>query len=515
MSKRHPLNEEQPPVGKFRNKRARTEERRERRRRPGRQEREDTRGPRYPTERMTPQYWHHRGDAVVDGDKPIDVWGGIPGERAEVELLHTGRNRIVGRFYRPAGPAHPLRREPPCEHCNTCGGCPLMHLEAEGQVMARLSLLRDALTEVGMDALAPKTLTASPDGDEGYRHTVKLTVGRTDRGNVRVGTFARRTHRVVPIPGCNVATPALRQVMSATAHGIIELDIWPWDAETGSGTLRHVVMRQSRATGEILVTIVAGNSNRTLGLLAEQITHAVSQVVGVHLHLNDDPGNAIFARDEEGTINTVCLRGQTLIEEGLGGITLSIGPGDFYQANPGMAELISRDLLDRLTPDRDRPVVDLYCGVGSFSLALARAHGWALGVEAVGGAVLRAKENARRNRVTAEFMVGDTLDSLPEAGRRLEGRHPVVLVDPARRGLADGVIPGILAWTPARIAYLSCNPRALVRDLAAFAGAGWTVRELIAYDMFPQTAHLETLAILDPPTPPPPGRGSPKRRVVR
>ncbi|NOY24874.1 MAG: 23S rRNA (uracil(1939)-C(5))-methyltransferase RlmD [Oligoflexia bacterium] len=527
MSKRHPINEKDPPVAKLRDKRRRPTDRGPQHgHRPEPRDRMAAQGPRYQTRVLTPDHWHQRGEAVVSGsrqpgtrpfdEKPVDVWGGIPGEAAQVEMLHTGRNRVVGRFFRPAGQPHRLRREPPCQHYTPCGGCPFMHLQQEGQVMARLSLVRDALTDVGLESLAPATLTQGPDGPFGYRHTVKLTVGRTDQGHIRVGTFTRHTHRVVPIPDCHVATPTLRLAMSAAAHAIIELDIWPFEPQTGRGTLRHLVMRQSRSTGHVLVTIVAGSRNRSLDRLAEQITQSVHQVAGVHLHLNADPGNAIFARDEEdGTIRTLRLGGQDQIEERLGGITLAVGPGDFYQANPGMAEQVSRDLLDLLTPDRQRPVVDLYCGVGGFSLALGRAHGWALGVESVGGAVRRAKENARRNRVSAEFIAGDTLDLLPELRTRLESRHPVVLVDPSRRGLGDGVIPGILSLEPARIAYLSCNPRALARDLDKLQELGWTVRQIRAYDMFPQTAHVETLAILDPPLAPPTGLGAPRRRVVR
>ena len=517
MSKRHPLNEVEPPVAVRRGKRPPSDEPRPRR--PGRRERAQDRGAdrpsRYRTERMTPHYWHPDGDAVVPGDLPVDVWGGIPGEAAEVELLHTGRHRIVGRFHSPVGEPHPLRRPPPCEHFDACGGCPLMHLTPAGQERARLAMLRDALTEVGLGALTPSTVQPSPEGDEGYRHVVKLVVGRSDHGHLRIGTFARRTHRVVAIPGCNVATPTLRRVMSVVAHLIIELDIWPFDAETGRGTLRHVVMRQSRATGEVMVTLVAGSRNRALGILAERLSGSVGEVAGVHLHLNDDPGNNIFARDEEGQVLTVKLVGKDGIEEHLDEVILGVGPGDFYQANPAMAEQIARDLMALLEPDRERPLLDLYCGVGAFTLALGRQHGWALGVETVGGAVHRARENARRNRISAEFLAGDTIEMLPEVARRLEGRHPVVMLDPARRGAGDGVLAGVLAMHPARIVYLSCNPRALARDLVELQAAGWRVRELRAYDMFPQTMHLEALALLDPPKAPGDSRPPPRRQVVR
>lgn len=507
MSKRHPPNPVEPTVAPKRS--------RGRAPRPERPARDRSDQPRYRTAKMTPDFWGIHGDAVVPGDLPVDVWAGIPGETAEVELLHTGRHRAVGRFFRPLGPPHPLRQEPVCEHFTPCGGCPLMHLTTAGQHRARLAMLRDALHEVGLASLTPASIISSPEGELGYRHTVKLNMGRSDQGHIRVGTFSRRTHRVVAIPGCHVATPTLRRVMSVVAHTIIELDIWPFEPENGRGTMRHVVMRESRATGEVLVTIVAGNRNKTLSLLAERLSGAVAEVVGVHLHLNSEPGNAIFAPDEDGVVRTVHLAGKDTIDEKMGEHSLAVGPGDFYQANPAMAERIGADLLELTEADRPRPVVDLYCGVGGFSMLLGAAHGWVLGVEAVGGAVLRARENARRNRIAAEFLAGDALELLPEVAVRLEDRHPVVLVDPARRGLGDGVLDGILSLSPARIAYLSCNPRALARDLGQLLARGWKVRSLRAYDMFPQTAHLEVLALLDPPEELPLGRQAPRRMVVR
>lgn len=507
MSKRHPPNPVEPTIAPKRSRGPAP--------RPERVSRERSDQPRYRTAKMTPAFWGIHGDAVVEGNLPVDVWGGIPGETAEVELVHIGRHRAVGRFFRPLGPPHPLRTEPVCEHFTPCGGCPLMHLNAEGQQRARLALLRDALTEVGLGSLTPASIVASPEGELGYRHTVKLAMGRSDQGHIRVGTFSRRSHRVVAIPGCHVATATLRRVMSVVAHAIIELDIWPFDPETGHGTMRHVVMRQSRASGEVLVTLVAAGRNKTLGELAERISGAVAEVVGVHLHLNSDPGNSIFNPDEDGVVRTIHLAGKDTIDENLGANSLAVGPGDFFQANPAMAERIGADLLELLVADRPRPVVDLYCGVGGFSLLLGAAHGWVLGVEAVGGAVLRARENARRNRVAAEFLAGDALHLLPEVATRLDERHPVVLVDPARRGLGDGVLDGILSLRPARIAYLSCNPRALARDLGQMMAHGWTVRSLQAYDMFPQTAHLEVLALLDPPEELPLGRQAPRRVVVR
>ena len=465
----------------------------------------------------TPTGWSPRGEAVVQrGRRRLLIWSGIPGEKARVRVYHKGQNQSLSRFLEPVDRPHPRRQEPPCPRYTLCGGCPLMHLDGEGQRDARLDMLRAQLKEAGLEQHTPDTVVPSPAGETEYRHVVKLALGYSDQGRPRIGVRGRDGRTIVPIPECLVATPALRQAMSAVAHHIIERGILPYDPRTQQGSLRYVVMRQSRANGQILVTLVAGQKDKLLGRLAGDIAHALPRAAGVHLHFNDSPGNAIYQRDELGAVGSIPLQGNAVIEEELAGVRLRLGPGDFFQVNPAMAERIVRDVVAAFAEERDRPVVDLYSGVGALTLPLGQAHGWAVGVEGVEGAARRARENAQLNHIAAEFFAGQVADVLPEINTRLDGRSPVVVVDPARRGLEGDVARQLLALEPARVAYLSCNPRTLARDLRSFWEHGWTVERLTAYDMFPQTAHLEVLALLTPADPPPrPQRRGPQRRLVR
>jgi 23S rRNA (uracil1939-C5)-methyltransferase len=467
--------------------------------------------------RVTPEAWMPRGEAVITrGRRRLLIWGGIPGEEAIVRIYQQGQNQDMARFIEPARQPHPLRRSPPCDKYNLCGGCPLMHLTPPGQHRARLALIRYALRDHGLEAHTPREVVPSPDGDEGYRHVAKVVIGRSDRGSLRLGALGRDSHTIVPIPKCNVVTEKLRLVMGSLAHHILRLEIPPYDPRHDRGVLRYAVIRQSRTTGEVLLTLVAGRKDRTLGELAEAVSSQNPDIAAIHLHLNDSEGNSIFDRDEDGRVGVLPMRGNMVIEEDLAGIRMQIGPGDFFQVNPAMAEVIVNDVLKAFAGDRGRPAVDLYSGVGGFALALGRAHGWALGIEGISSAVERARANARLNRIPVEFVAGEVAAVLPEVKARLDGRAPVVVVDPARRGLEAGVIDGLLDLAPARLAYLSCNPRTMARDMAAFTAAGWSIQSLRAYDMFPQTAHVETLGILTPPDAPPPvTRRGPRRRVVR
>lgn len=467
--------------------------------------------------RVTPQSWTPRGEARVQSDlgRPdLLVFGGIPGEPCKAWVQHEGYNQAIG-VWRESEEPDANRVEPPCERYLPCGGCPLMHLNGDGQWEAREALVREALADHGLHQVRIGPRNDSPDGLEDFRHVIKLGAGYSDHGSLRLGAWGRRSRTIVPIPKCNVATETLRRCMSTVAHNVIELDIRPYDPETDQGILRSVVMRQSRTTGEVLVTLVVGRRIRQLVDLAEAIANDVTDITGVWVHVNDEPGNAIFARREDGTIGLKPLVGKAWIEEDLDGISYRIGPGDFFQTNPAMGEVLYRRALEKLGLKHGDSFVDLYCGVGGLALQAARVTGWALGIEGVEGAVTHARESARRNDLTAEFQCGDVFELLPDVSKRLDGRRPVVSVNPARRGLEDGVIDRIIELNPRRIAYISCNPRALARDLARFREQGFELGDVELFNMFPNTPHVEALVILTGVDADAPTKRAPRRRVVR
>lgn len=465
-----------------------------------------------------PERWSPRGEALAEdgGNKPLVVWSGIVGEQAEVRVSHVGHNRVQAEWIASDEP-HPHRVEPPCPKYRRCGGCPWMHIDAEGQGDARQTRVLEALVDAGLSVdVGP--MHPCPDGLEGYRHVVKVGFGRSEQGRIRVGAWARGSRDIVPIPECLAAAPVLRKVMASLAHHTIELGIEPYDPETQRGVLRAAVMRASRSTGEVLVTLVAARRERKLSDLAEEVARGNSEIVGIWLHLNGGPGNAIFSRDGDGVVGVAPLGGREVIEERIGEITYRIGPGDFFQTNPGMAEVVYRRTLDRLELRDGDALLDLYSGVGGLALPAAKITGFALGVEEVDGAVQRAREAARVNRVPAEFFDSDVDVALQaELPERFTQVGAKVVVNPARRGLEPGVLKHLTALLPARIAYISCNVSALVRDLLEARELGYEVAGSVElFDMFPNTAHVEALAILEPRDgAPPPKRRAPTRKLVR
>jgi 23S rRNA (uracil1939-C5)-methyltransferase len=454
-----------------------------------------------------------RGEAEVEENgRTLQIWEGIPGEVARVRLEHRGQNQSLARWVSASKPSE-HRVNPPCEKYAACGGCPWMHLDAAGQEDGRITHVRGELAEAGLgDVVVAGHVHPSPDGLQGFRHLIKVAAGESDTGRLRLGAWGRRNRHVIPIPDCNVAAPVLRRVMNALAYHMIALDLRPFNPETGDGVVRVFVLRASRTTGQVMVTIVAGRHIFALGELAERICAQESSITGVWLHINDGPGNAIFGRDG-GVIGLKPLAGKDHIEEKLNDVVYRVGPGDFFQTNPAMAEVLYRRTLERLELTHGVPFVDLYCGVGGFAIPAAKITGWALGVEEVAGAVARAREAAQRNRVVAEFVAGKVEELAPQLESRLEGTRPVMTVNPARRGLEPGVVDTIVKLAPRRIGYVSCSPRAMARDLALFKAAGYEIGEIELFDMFPNTPHVECLAILDAPNADS-TRRAPRRRVA-
>ena len=460
----------------------------------------------------TPDRWMPRGEACVEARPPLVVFGGIPGETAKIRVINRGRNQTYAQWVYSSKPSK-NRVDPPCERYFPCGGCPLMHLNEKGQRDTRLDLLRYELKSVGLGSISIEKMVASPSNAD-FRHVVKLTTGRSDRGSPRIGAPGRRRH-IVAIPDCTVITPDLRELVLRIYHLFVDMDVHPY--HNGEGTLRHVVLRQSSSTDEILVTLVAARRAPILDDLAAVLAGADSKVVGVHLHINAEKTNAIMHRDEEGLIRTRHILGKKTITERLADTNYQVGPGDFFQTNPALADLLYRDVLELCALKEGVPLVDLYCGVGGFALAGAKTTGWAIGVESVGGAVDRARKSASTQDIPAEFVHGEVEEVLSRLTRRLGGRRPTMIVNPARRGLEQGVAEKILQLKPARLVYVSCSPRALAKDLAYFESNGLKIRKVTPYNMFPHSSHQEVVALLeseDLDQIKNPSRG-PRRRVTR
>jgi 23S rRNA (uracil1939-C5)-methyltransferase len=427
----------------------------------------------------------------LDGQVVL-VAGALPGDRVQVRISHRARRHAVATLVSLLEPS-PDRRRPPCILADRCGGCTLQALADPAQARWKQQLVEQTLQRVGGVTTAPLPLLAAPE-PLGYRNRAVIPLERDGRGRLRAGYYRRGSHQIVNMNRCPVLDPRL-DAMIAPLKADLEASGWPVDrhgaAGRGGAGLRHLALRIGRRSGERLLTLVASHGD--LPGLAEWATRWMERwpnLVGVTLNLQPHSDNRLF-----GPRNRI-ICGRDWLRESFAGVELRIGPDTFFQVYSEQAERVVALLLEALGPPRGR-LVEGYCGIGTFSLPLARA-GWSVrGIESHAGTVALARSNALDNGLDGRcsFVAGAVAEELDAA---LAEPPAAVLVDPPRKGLEGDVVTHLVRHRPPLVAYLSCDPATLARDLARLrTEAGYGIRSVQPLDFFPNTSHVETLAVLE------------------
>lgn len=451
---------------------------------------------------VTPEGWLSRGEASLRGDgRQLAVFGGIPGEPALVRLLKEHDREVRGRFVAPARDKHRWRQTPPCERWASCGRCAIMHLVEEGQVAMRMGLWREAFAGIGDVGME--------EGEAGAAdclHALTLLAGRSDEGRARLG-MAGLLGGVLPVPACPVTTPELRMFMTAAAHHMLELDLRPHDRR--GGTFRGIRVRESLTTGEAIAAMVFTRPIPFSRPYAEALGQARPALVGVVAHWNDTPGLL------DPTLATTPTLGRPWFEDQAGGLRFRLGALDpWYDTVAARdADIAAAAWLGAQPGDA---VLDIGAGSGLRTLLLAKASGWAAGLDVRAGTLERARENAMLNRVHAEFHVAEGLtEGFEHLAPRLEGRRPLVVVDTGTRGFERSMGQGLLALSPRRVLLLGTNPRAMARDSRAFLQEGYRFAGARTFHVDPHTPFSRGAVLLVSPDDSPPELRAPRRKLVR
>jgi 23S rRNA (uracil1939-C5)-methyltransferase len=438
----------------------------------------------------------HQGEGIGRlGTEVVFVPGGLPGDRLRIRLVRRHKGHWSAEI---AGIMNPSldRRRPPCILADHCGGCSLQPLDDRAQARWKAQQVLQTLHRIaGIEAPVRPILAASEP--LGYRNRAIIPLERSADGILRAGYYRRGSHRIVNLNRCPVLDGRIDQLIQPLKQDL-EASGWPVDRHGGGG-LRHLALRVGQATGEVLITLVSADRNLPgLESLANDWLARWPEVVGVCLNLQDQPTNRLLGE------RTLTVAGRPWLEEGFVGLRYRIGADTFFQVNTGQAEAVMPSLLEALADGSDhRPgdLVDAYCGIGTFSLPLAQ-RGWRIhGLEQHGPSVELARSNAALNGLEglAQF---ECTPVAPVLGQRLLPRSerdspPHLFVDPPRRGLEPDALTAIEATRPARIAYLSCDPATLARDVGQLAGSGaYELLWLQPIDFFPNTSHVECLAAL-------------------
>jgi 23S rRNA (uracil1939-C5)-methyltransferase len=421
-----------------------------------------------------------QGVGRVDGLVTF-VTGGLPGERVRVAVDSVKRTYVSAHVVAIESPS-PDRVDAGCPVFPRCGGCQTLHYRYESQLAWKQRLVSGALTRLGglRDVSVGPTIAPAGDPRAGYRNKVTL-VTRYTGGAMRLGFYEARSHRVVPIERCPVLLPRLDASVSQLVRFAAD------EPEAFSG-VTHVVARASSTSDELVISFNGNKPNNRLGALTGELLARIPALTGVAISWDLAGENAVFGRRQ------ATLWGSPVVREKVAGTTFTFGVASFFQINVATLELIAQRLVDRLAGARR--IVDLYCGVGTFSVILGTRGVSSSGVESYAPAVGEAAANAAENGVTnASFEHSSVADALAgERGRSLTAGADAVVLDPPRKGCEPEVLTALSANKVPRVLYLSCNPATLARDAKALAASGYRLERVTPFDMFPHTGHVEALA---------------------
>lgn len=429
------------------------------------------------------------GVAKVDG-YPLFVPYALPGEKAKVKVIKANKGYGFGRVEEMLEESAD-RVEYPCSLHKECGGAQLLHLSYEGQLRAKEKQVRDALERLGGLKGVKVNSVIGMDNPWKYRNKVQVPVG-FQKGRTVAGYYKKRSHEIVDMTNCGVELSMDDSLILKIRDILVDNGIAPYDEKTHQGTIRHIVIRWAKATGEIMVVLVT--RTRTLQNqeeIVKDIVKAIPNVKSIVHNINVKRTNVILGD------RSLTLWGKSTITDTIGEIKFAISPRSFYQVNPVQTKVLYEQALQYAQLTGEETVIDAYCGIGTISLFLAKQAKKVYGIEIVEDAVRDAKANAELNDITnVEFITGAAETAMLEL--KNEGvKADVIVVDPPRKGCEESLLNTILTMKPKRVVYVSCNPGTLARDLRILVEGGYKTKEVQPVDMFPQTTHIENVAVLE------------------
>ncbi len=427
-----------------------------------------------------------QGVARIDGCV-VFIPNAIAGETCRVRIEKAQKTWATGKITEILEKSpHRLQRE--CPISSSCGGCDFWHMDYTEETRLKADRVRQALNRLGGESFDSIPILCAPTC-QGYRNKAQYPVS-SQKGRVFAGFFRAGTHQVVENKRCLILPEETDSVKDVVIDYVNHFRITAYDEKTHKGLLRHIYVRRGAVSGQILVCLVI--NGRAIPH-PEALIQRLQRIVGfttLVLSINTKPGNTVLGEE------FITLYGPGYIEDTLCGLDFRLSARSFYQVNHHQAQRLYETAISQAEITKDDLVLDLYCGVGTITLAMAKAAGKVIGIEVVEQAVQDAKENAKRNGIeNAEFLCADAGLAALELER--QGIIPdVVVVDPPRKGLNADTIEALSKMAPRRIVYVSCDPATLGRDVALLKDRGYSVKNAMAADLFPRCAHVESIVCL-------------------
>ena len=436
----------------------------------------------------------------------------VVGDEARIKIIKVKKNYAYGRLMEIRIPS-PYRVEPICPLARKCGGCSIMQMDYKEQLRWKQNKVANCLKRIGgiadVEAKMEPIIGMDRAGDEAfpairYRNKAQFPVQRGKDGRPVIGFYAGRTHSVMDTDVCYLQDPVNDEIIRKIRSFLEEYQVEPYDEETHTGLVRHILTRVGRKTGEVMICLILNGreligkiGDRGAGRYANLEQEFVRQmqdipgITSISVNVNTEKTNRILGD----TCRTIW--GRDTITDYIGNVKYQISPLSFYQVNPEQTEKLYNKALEYADLHGDEMVWDLYCGIGTISLFLAQKAKRVCGVEIISAAIDDARKNAQMNGLkNVEFFVGKAEKILPEQYEKTKERADVIVVDPPRKGCDEVALQTMIKMAPEKIVYVSCDPATLARDVKVLVAAGYEVKKVCACDQFAHSGHCETVCLL-------------------
>lgn len=438
------------------------------------------------------QGYEGEGIAKIDNKYPIFIEGALKGEKVKVRIVKVNKNFAYGKLMEVLE-ASEERVNPPCAIYKRCGGCKLQHASYKAQLDFKWERVKDCVSKIGK--LDP-SIVKYPLGMENpwrYRNKVQLPIGLIN-GEVKIGFFAPRSHDIIDMESCLIQDEIGDKVVKLTREWIEKFNIRPYNVDgeyDEKGIVRHIMIRRGFTTNEVMVVLVTNGEN--IPHKEEFVDLMVKNIPGIKSviqNINSKKTNVILGLESK------TLWGEDTISDYIGDFRFNISPLSFFQVNPIQTEVLYGKALEYANLTGNEEVFDAYCGTGTITLFLSQKAKKVYGVEIIPQAIDNAWINAKENKVeNVEFFVGESEVVIPDLINK-GVKADVVVVDPPRKGCDKKLLDAITNIDAKKIVYVSCDPSTLGRDLKVLEENGYKTLEVQPVDMFPNTSHIENVALL-------------------
>ena len=423
------------------------------------------------------------GKGVVKVNKDIIFVDGLfPGEEADIEILYQRAGVLFGKVKKLYKLSND-RIQPKCKVCTACGGCQYQQIAYLKQLEYKTNRVKEALLRIG-GIKKEVPLCLGMDNPYYYRNKIQMPYGKDRRGNVVFGFFKENSHEIIPVKECMIEDKRAASILWDIKELVKKMNIPIYFEDSGHGILRYVLIRTSYHYPEVMVVLVTSMMNFPgQKKFVDALTKLHPEITTVVENINRRHTNVILGSEEK------VLFGKGFIKDKILDLDFEISPSSFFQVNPIQVEVLYKKALD-LVDFKEKPVVlDAYAGVGTIGLIAARNAKKVISVEINKDAHKNAKENAKRNHVeNIEFYCDDAskfIDNYP-------GQLDIVIMDPPRKGSDEVFLSSLINRKVKQIIYVSCDPETLARDLK-YLSPYYNVKYIQPVDMFPMTAHVETI----------------------